>query len=335
VSHREQVAKLGFAETPDNIWWSYDENEFSFRQNDSQIYFERPVFGVRGRKSLREECLRAARLISERHKRPVILYSGGIDSEVVLLSFYLQKLPFEVVIVDFDGKNRLDTDRARKFCESHGIAYRLISRDVLKFWENDMHEMAKLIHCTSPQVMALNWIVTQLDGYVICGDGDSQLMRSRRRFFDTKSELWAMPRWMLQNNKEGCPRFFQYTAELEASVYFEPLVEQFVADACYFFEFRKFMYLKPFIFHQYFGCGLREKLNGFEGIPLGEDYRRKLENMLPVMNDLSCEYGVLRSSAVQVAPLRKWVRLEESPLPEDERRGLCQIGNKDHLLWLE
>lgn len=333
---RNVVESLGFAETPENIYWSYDGEEFSLRRDSAQIYLERPAYRAPQKLgSLREESFAAARLISEKHPRPVLLYSGGIDSEAVLLSFHLQKLPLEVVIIDYQGLNEHDIHRARKFCEKIGVAYKTITRDIHKFWENDLESLAQRIHCPSPQIAALCWVTTELDGYVIVGDGDSSLMRSHREFFEIKSEKWALARWMLLNRKEGCPRYFQYTSALEASTYFDPLVEGFVNGAWEFFEFRKFMYLKPFLFYHHFGCGLRPKITGFENISACDEYRRGLSNLISPVQHIVWTYENARRWACQAQPPQKWLPLKDSAVAKEEMAGLSQDGIRDYLIWTD
>jgi hypothetical protein len=211
----------------------------------------------------------------------------------------------------------------------------MISRDIYSFWENDLEALALKIHCPSPQIAAHCWISTQIDEYVVFGDGDSSLMRAHRLFFETKSERWALARWMLLNEKAGCPRFFHYTPGLESSFYFEPLVEQFVAGAWDFFEFRKFMYLKPFIFNKHFGCDLRPKLTGFEYMGVCDEYRRKLAAMMTAPQDISWTYENARKWALQKEAPSHWISLKDSSIPEIEQTSLCQNGIERHLIWTE
>jgi hypothetical protein len=331
------VEKLGFCERPDNILWSYEQDQFASRASSGQTFFEFPVFGCDSApKSIFEESLRAARLISAKHKAPTLLLSGGVDSEMVLLSFYLQKLPLKVVIVDYDGMNEHDIRGARELCQKLGVSYQVKEFNLFAFWENDMESLAKKVHCTSPQVAALCQIVSEIDGYVIVGDGDSSIKGLDKRFFESKSENWALARWMLQENHEGCPRFFQYTKELEASWYFEPLVEQFVAAGTWeFFDFRNFIYLKPFIAHKYFGSKLRPKFNGFENIKQCEDFRQKLIQMIGPVAELHWSYEDAKKWAVQPQPPGRLVPLHNSELTNLEKKELAQNGNKTHLIWMD
>lgn len=331
---RDRVDKLGFAETPEQIFWSYDDMPFSLRTKSDQVYIEKPVSGLPVKpQTIKDEAFLAARKISDKFSKPTILYSGGIDSEAVILSFFLQKLPFNVVVVDYNGLNAHDITTAKKFCDSLGIAYTVLQRDVLSFWENDLESLALKINCTSPQIAAHCWIAGQIDEYLIFGDGDSSLMRAHKYFFETKSEKWALARWMLHHEKSGCPRFFQYTAGLEASVYFEPLVEQFVDGAWQFFEFRKFMYLKPFIYHKYFGCNLRTKFSGFENMAICEDYRKKLSSMMSEPHYLSWSYANARRWALEKEPVLKLSHLQQSLIPELEKEGLNPYRFGTYRLW--
>jgi hypothetical protein len=330
---RELIRKLGFADDPQNIFWSYDQEEFSFRKNSQQTYIEYPTYGAKKPGSIFTESLNAAKLIAEKNHRPLVLLSGGLDSEVVALSFHLQKIPFDVLIFDYEGENEHDIHRAKAFCQKLGIPYKVKSLNILKFWENDLEDVAKKVHSTSPQMAALCWMVTQLDEYVVVGDGDSSLRAYEYSFFEHKSERWPLARWMLMHEKEGCPRFFQYTKELESSLYFEPMVEQFVNGTWVFFNFKNLIYLKPFIMNKYFECELRPKLNGFENFEICESYREALTRKLGPMTELSWTYENARKWVEKPTPPSKLLPLEECQFSEGIKAALRRNGTTQHLIW--
>src|SRR5687768_12507692 len=80
-----------------NDWFNKPERTHS----GFQVTFGKSV-GTPG--SFRDECVRAARLIGESTKEPIVVaLSGGVDSEVIARSFLEAEIPFKAVIVRFTG----------------------------------------------------------------------------------------------------------------------------------------------------------------------------------------------------------------------------------------
>lgn len=334
-SGRLLVEKLGFAVSAEQIYWAYDGQEFTHRTSPTQTFTERPVFGcLQKPNSIKEEGFRAARLISEKHKVPCLMLSGGIDSEVMALNFFLQGLPFKVVILDYNGQNEHDIFRAKKFCDNLGIKYSLLRFDVLKFWENDLQQLAAQANTSSPQIAALCYAVSQIDEPVIVGDGEPSLRGYDKKFFDSKCERWALARWMHLIEKPGCPRFYQFTPELESSYYFDPVVEQFVGGAWEFFDFKNLIYLKPFLMNKYYNCELRPKLNGFELLKPCEDYRNLLKKSI-VETQLSWTYEDARNWVFRANPPLNTISVQDSDLNPKEKEALLQNDIHRHVIIRE
>ena len=88
----------------------------------------------------RAECLRAARLVRDSTELPIdVLFSGGIDSEVVVRSFVAAGVAIRIVILRFaGGLNAHDIRYAVDYCEQAGLAYSFVDLDLLDFWENGL-----------------------------------------------------------------------------------------------------------------------------------------------------------------------------------------------------
>ena len=92
------------------------------RTNNEQNYefwFDRPkdILG------LRPASIRAAKEFGTRYagKEIVILYSGGMDSEWLCESFWLAKVPFRPLIVNYNNDNAHDLYWARRYLQRRGI----------------------------------------------------------------------------------------------------------------------------------------------------------------------------------------------------------------------
>ena len=224
-----QILSLGMSEKPENILWSYDHVPFARRTSASQI-FRRSLAPVsRSIGTFKEEAIQAAQKIGQLNKGPItILASGGSDSEVVMRSFLMAKVPFQIVAINFSSVNEDELKYLQRFCDLEGLKYRTVHLDIEKFWENELAEVALTSGSASPQVCAILHVMKQLDEYLIVGDGDVDLFEQSGRFYDTWGEKWAYAQWMLAEQKAGCPSFFSYTSELEAAMYLDPIVEDWI-----------------------------------------------------------------------------------------------------------
>ncbi len=105
--------------------WRHGGTDFSFCCNFPQLdpSFYRPESF---RKTMSEILCEVDDLMIA--KRPVVLYSGGIDSEVILFCAYELGLNPRAVFVDVMGQNRGDELHwAQKFCERYKIELEIIS----------------------------------------------------------------------------------------------------------------------------------------------------------------------------------------------------------------
>jgi len=111
----------------------------NFNEKDSNSY--RFSFGRASYipSSFRQECVRAARLIGENAKKPIIIhFSGGIDSEIVVRSFLEAEVPFEVSIMQLLYKgnphyNSFDTVYAFDLARKHKIKTHVFTQDIEQF----------------------------------------------------------------------------------------------------------------------------------------------------------------------------------------------------------
>lgn len=89
--------------------------------------------------NFRQECVRAARLIGENAKKPIIIhFSGGIDSEIVVRSFLEAEVPFEVSIMKLIYKgnthyNSFDTVYAFDLAKKYNIRVNAFHQDIEEF----------------------------------------------------------------------------------------------------------------------------------------------------------------------------------------------------------
>jgi hypothetical protein len=103
-----------------------------------------------------------------------VLYSGGLDSELVLLSCLKNNIPViaMTLIIKLDGLiiNTHDLYYAEKFCRENDIIHKLIELDADKFFQNG--EYLKYLtpyYIIEPHVATHLWLIEQCDYFPIIG----------------------------------------------------------------------------------------------------------------------------------------------------------------------
>ena len=273
LSHRNHF-RFGY----NGIWFT-ERKKAEDRWNVAYGRCERPVA------DWRTECINTARLIREATSEDLwVLFSGGIDSEVVVQSFMFAGIPFKVAITCFDSDlNHQDVRYAVKFCETHQIPYRLLKLDIIDFFESgEALSYAAASKCVQPQLLHTMWAMDQVDGYPILGSGECFLQKSvspaepDHWVMYEKERIAAWYRHLLLRGREGCAGFFQYTPEIMLSF----LLDHEVVRLCtgQVNDVSSTMPVKASIYRRYFLLEPRRKYHGFENVlHLDDGLRPELE----------------------------------------------------------
>jgi hypothetical protein len=80
--------------------------------------------------NLRQECEHRARLLYETYGKPLICFSGGVDSQVAVYSFLAQNIPFECVFLHLPGYNDNELTNVRIMESKWNISCKIITIDV-------------------------------------------------------------------------------------------------------------------------------------------------------------------------------------------------------------
>ena len=103
-----------------------------------------------------------------------VLYSGGLDSELVLLSCLKNNIPVIAItlVIKIDGLviNTHDLYYAEKFCREYNITHKLIELNADKFFDNG--EYINYLHpyyITEPHVATHLWLIEQCNYFPIIG----------------------------------------------------------------------------------------------------------------------------------------------------------------------
>jgi hypothetical protein len=239
-----------------------------------------------------EECLTAARLIRDDTDLPIhVLYSGGIDSEVALLSFLDAGIPITADIMRFkDDLNGHDIQYALEFCRSRSVPHVIHDLDIVAFFENDMHAYAAATRCVSPQLCATMWLIDQIDGYPIIGQGECVVARDGERWVFRESEkINAWYRFFMIRDRPGAPGFHQYTPGQMLSFLLDDTFTPFMTPDSGKNSNKTTKYR---IYSRYFPLRYREKYTGFENVSDHDQrYRAKLLDSYSEYDD-QCSFEI-------------------------------------------
>ena len=241
----------------------------------------------------RAECIETARLVAASTDLNLwVLFSGGIDSEVVVQAFLFSGIPFRVAITRFrHDLNRHDIAWAIKFCEAHGVRYRLLDLDIERFFSSGAAlDYAERARCVQPQLLHTMWAMDQVDGYPVLGSGECYLARrpGPAGFWEMheKERIAAWFRHLLATGRAGCAGFFQYTPEVMLAYLRDPLVAALAEDRLG--DEEDSSAVKPVAYRGHFLLEPRPKYHGFEHVlHLDDALRPELERRFGAWNAIA------------------------------------------------
>lgn len=122
----------------------------------------------------------------DRPSSPVeLLYSGGLDSELVLMSLLRNKIPVEAMtmVITIKGAilNVVDLYYSEKFCRENNVKQNLFYFDAVDFYESGKYlEYALPFRITEPHVPSHMWLIEQCHNYPIIG-GDWPWLQTEKK----------------------------------------------------------------------------------------------------------------------------------------------------------
>lgn len=113
-----------------------------------------------------------------------VLYSGGLDSELVLGSCIRNKIPVEAttLVITIRGAilNVIDLYYSEKFCRENNIKQNLFYLDALDLYESGQYlEYLLPYHITEPHIASHFWLIDKCQNYPVVG-GDWPWVHAHR-----------------------------------------------------------------------------------------------------------------------------------------------------------
>ncbi len=232
-----------------------------------------------------------------------VLYSGGIDSECVLISCLKNNIPAVALTMRlmFRGApvNTHDLYYSEKFCREHNISQRFVDLDVERFFANGDHKKY-----LEPYYLRLNnvashlWLIEQCDKFPIIG-GDytwPQLELSERKYSPHRNEFQFYDVFMQDNGISGIGNMMSHS--LESNVMFiKKHVELYEKDPYNIGgDLLKIMHLKDKLMQE-LGLGklvLRHKSYGWEML---KEYKEWFD-VVPYNKEFLQKYNYTESTII-------------------------------------
>lgn len=253
----------------------YNGTPWTFRNTIDDVFMHTSEPTTRPIGSFRTEAIRAAREIRKTFpgKTLYVLYSGGIDSEVVLEAFRLADIPVTVVISEFENKaNDHDMVYAKAYLKRTNFTGRVLTYPVnMQSWlgSEECLNWAKETQTTGLVFTHLFRIMQAhlRDGIVITGVEEPSLwIKEGTGWVWNRNELhFCLHKYFMKEGLSGVPSFFQWSTELMAAFiynkHYVPAYEGLYNPSIWDAEFLKYgFYWDQFKLHQ------RAKYTGYEHV---------------------------------------------------------------------
>jgi hypothetical protein len=180
------------------------------------------------------------RSMKDSYKEPFdVLFSGGIDSEIIVRLFKDEGVRFNVYTIRLEnGINEQDVNAAIRIAENIGIKLNIIDWNLQKFLENDAEEMFNRTFCPEPRLMLRNKWFELLDNIPVMGAGEPYWRRELMGDYSKKSD------WHLKFTEDGFSasiygnltgrkvigEWYNYTPEIVMNFHKLPIIKDLLDD---------------------------------------------------------------------------------------------------------
>jgi hypothetical protein len=208
--------------TSENNWysWTYGDLPLYSRQ-PGNLEFKTVYNKYKGPiGTFKEELIKAAKSSLDYSKgKPTVLYSGGVDSELMLRAFLDAGCVPDVVIARYEKDyNIYDVSYAVVTCELLKTPYKIIDFNLEKFYETEALKYAELAQIDRPRALPYCKLLETVDGFPIMGASDISPYRTNDDY--NTQGTWMMRCWehdigwskfLREINKPGIAEWFKWT----------------------------------------------------------------------------------------------------------------------------
>lgn len=284
-----------------HLKFGYNGIPYTFRNSAADKWFVSFERCTRIIGPFRRECIWAAKDIHHSalacHRVSTVLLSGGVDSEVVAMSFLHAQINFRcasaLLIHDDVCYNMHDVKYAIAWCERNSVDHRIY---VIDPYDTRLENIAVAMQSTSPQfachAMLLYKVVKDGGLPVIGYDSHVKNDEDGLALHELEKDACIM-KYVQLHSYHAAPRFFQHTPELLLSYLTDPTFKRLVSDPA----FKDSLDIKLQVYNEHWQLEPRPKFTGFEKLQdWDSENRNKLKKILGPQENCKIPYNELVST---------------------------------------
>lgn len=179
-------------------------------------------------------------------KNVEVLYSGGLDSEMVLKSCIKNKIPVYAITMKLYIDNMLinghDLYYSEKFCRENDVTQKFVEFHIRPFFENGDHvNYLKPYYITSPHVASHLWLLEQCSSFPVIG-GEYSWPQHTKILSPHRLSYNSYSRFMKDKNITGIGNVLNHSLELNIKLIKHNLHTQNYVDPTIISLFKGKMY---------------------------------------------------------------------------------------------
>jgi hypothetical protein len=217
----------------ENFSYGYDDGIYNLRSKNNSKFNCYYTKASRVHKTLREEAKLVCDKISHESTRlgkiPIILLSGGLDSEVVLRSFLESGKQFKAISNKFlNDLNSHEIDYIEKLKIKFDFDHVYNEIDIVDFLQSQRaKDLISISKCTKPEMLPTMELIynvaKKMNGVPVLGNGDFYVSKDINEStiqwnYIEYEYILAWMRFCISENITAATNFFQFTPEIVLSV---------------------------------------------------------------------------------------------------------------------
>jgi hypothetical protein len=228
----------------DNFSYSYGEEKLNLRNvNNSKFncYYKKASYVPT---SFKEECIRVCDKISDHCLKigriPTILFSGGLDSEIVIRAFLESGRPFKITTNRFlHSLNKHEIEWTEKISQQLSVKINYVDIDIANWLgSKESLDLAEISKCSYSEMLPTMKLIHDVwfydNGLPVLGNGDFYACLSQGKWEYVEFEyIVAWMRYCIEKQITSAVNFFQLTPEIALSMALDPLIQDTVISKRY------------------------------------------------------------------------------------------------------
>lgn len=217
--------------------------------------------------TFKEEVEYSLQQIYDAHQMPfAVMFSGGMDSEVIVRSLHQLQLPFQAYFFEYKLGLWKEKNRVQEVAKELGIDVKSIFFDEDKFLSGEIFEIAAEYQIPEPFAAFDIKRAMMVEGLPIFGTGDLLLEQlPEGGIVSTEYASLFLPHLYFEKEKRpGCFHFYQSTPELMLSFLQDHHIQTWIKMAPEF-GFEDVRYFKAYLYKKYWPTMvIQPKFTGYE-----------------------------------------------------------------------